>query len=918
MLASWLSPRTSSVDGTLDITPSDSQEDIERILKSRTNIQALESSQNHLKHGGAKPECALDQNYCLFDEEYPVDKVHEIINNYHDDVHHMYHGLNYYPAKDYISHDNFTHGYRHKGSFVCESEVTYIRPGWARNWKNQWVAVVNTDKYPQSLRMYGGKRCEYLPPCYKSFCVQRYTYVKLLCVDPLNTHHRPVVDVFEIPKSVTALAWRESGKPTLSTPNQDSNLDLPIIGSIVYCENSVLDLAATETGPYKWSYLLAVNPHLRGGRVENHLGKTTPSSPDRDSNLDLPILSSRAQHEKRVNQLRHRGGVCVCVYAHEFHNGQSSTSDKVSSIQLEALVSGSNSSSHFPSTCGYGSSGDQSEERLRRKLRFFFMNPIEKWQSKRRFPYKFIVQVFKIILVTVQLCLFAHNRYNHVNYSWDNRIAFSHLFLKGWDATREVNAYPPAVGNLALYKIDDFYSTLDYAVVGYANLTNAIGPYSYAEEDNTMTPPVLCLHQYKEGIIYDCLNFTLGHNITRSVFSSKGFLEANNFQINFSALVQATLDFSVKTVNFKAAGPITPPDCYQFDIQEPYTLRRKVPHMPVVTRIATSGEMPMSDIVIFNRDITVTKITQLSNQWVTCVELGTGAGRIVMANLYFQFRHPIEPYLDQMEVLCRMYAGEPLIITADANAKSPMWYSRIVIRRDKRNDARRPCRRGRAFEEFIYGHRLEVVNQPGNPPQLRRELVLPDQVENGDNVNIKSKELTSALQVAMRKSIPVMKGDTRVGNRPWNDRLQGLRTREFEEGLKEEKRKSYEEYVKEELQQGPWGIPFKIVAGKIRPPTMLSTPKREDDSTTTNWEESTLLPDDDEEADTEEQRELRGAMTRDMYNNKEPVEVVSQDEVIRTIAQMGKKKAPGPDGIVVEVLQKTANLIAPYLAGLRN
>nr|CAD7424604.1 unnamed protein product [Timema monikensis] len=35
-----------------------------------------------------------------------------------------------------------------------------------------------------------------------------------------------------------------------------------------------------------------VNPHLRGGRVENHLGKTTPSSPDRDSNLDLPVLTS--------------------------------------------------------------------------------------------------------------------------------------------------------------------------------------------------------------------------------------------------------------------------------------------------------------------------------------------------------------------------------------------------------------------------------------------------------------------------------------------------------------------------------------------------------------------------------------------------------------------------------------------------
>nr|CAD7263370.1 unnamed protein product [Timema shepardi] len=46
-----------------------------------------------------------------------------------------------------------------------------------------------------------------------------------------------------------------------------------------------------------------VNPHLRGTRVEQHLGKTTHSSPDRDSDLDLPILSSQAQHDKRVKGL---------------------------------------------------------------------------------------------------------------------------------------------------------------------------------------------------------------------------------------------------------------------------------------------------------------------------------------------------------------------------------------------------------------------------------------------------------------------------------------------------------------------------------------------------------------------------------------------------------------------------------------
>ncbi|CAG2053359.1 unnamed protein product, partial [Timema podura] len=46
--------------------------------------------------------------------------------------------------------------------------------------------------------------------------------------------------------------------------------------------------------------LKEVNLHLRGGRVENHLGKTTSSSPDRDSNIDLLVLGSLAQHETSV------------------------------------------------------------------------------------------------------------------------------------------------------------------------------------------------------------------------------------------------------------------------------------------------------------------------------------------------------------------------------------------------------------------------------------------------------------------------------------------------------------------------------------------------------------------------------------------------------------------------------------------
>nr|CAD7393578.1 unnamed protein product [Timema cristinae] len=78
-----------------------------------------------------------------------------------------------------------------------------------------------------------------------------------------------------------------------------------------------------------------VNPHLRGGRVENHLGKTTPSSPDRDLNLDLPVLSSRAQHDKRFIISDYVFKNSRFVYS--FEGGFHSVSDGGASCEQEPL-----------------------------------------------------------------------------------------------------------------------------------------------------------------------------------------------------------------------------------------------------------------------------------------------------------------------------------------------------------------------------------------------------------------------------------------------------------------------------------------------------------------------------------------------------------------------------------------------------
>lgn len=129
-----------------------------------------------------------------------------------------------------------------------------------------------------------------------------------------------------------------------------------------------------------------------------------------------------------------------------------------------------------------------------------------------------------------------------------------------------------------MYKRSEFYEAIDYALHGYYNIDDAIGSYSYIAEDNSVGPVTLCLYEYKEGIIFGfnesyvfdseivetCMNISL--ETFHSFNSSHVLLQHKNINVNFSALVRAHLKFALKTVNLKAAGPITPPDCYRFNV----------------------------------------------------------------------------------------------------------------------------------------------------------------------------------------------------------------------------------------------------------------------------------------------------------------------------------------------------------------
>lgn len=52
---------------------------------------------------------------------------------------------------------------------------------------------------------------------------------------------------------------------------------------------------------------------------------------------------------------------------------------------------------------GHWVSADQDDEALRRKLKYFFMSPCDKYHAKGRKPYKLVLQLLKIVIVTWQV-----------------------------------------------------------------------------------------------------------------------------------------------------------------------------------------------------------------------------------------------------------------------------------------------------------------------------------------------------------------------------------------------------------------------------------------------------------------------------------------------------------------------------------
>jgi mucolipin len=232
-------------------------------------------------------------------------------------------------------------------------------------------------------------------------------------------------------------------------------------------------------------------------------------------------------------------------------------------------------------------------DKMQRKLRYYFMSPIDKWKAKRRFPFKLLIQLIKIILVTAQLMIFGFDMSSYLSQEGNMIVSFREIFLTNWDPVREVMAYPPAAGPYAIYTKEDFYSSVDYAIRQFSNISDmTIGSFGYAintsDTNRNMSDITIRRQRYAMGdaqpsdyvYIYDneivndklIIGELYPPNDQRwfTHFSAFDYFNKHNFSLNFDRLLLIELILPLRTIYLNSLAKYDAPKCYDVNVSIVY------------------------------------------------------------------------------------------------------------------------------------------------------------------------------------------------------------------------------------------------------------------------------------------------------------------------------------------------------------
>uniref|UniRef100_A0A8C8VF18 Mucolipin 2 n=1 Tax=Pelusios castaneus TaxID=367368 RepID=A0A8C8VF18_9SAUR len=212
---------------------------------------------------------------------------------------------------------------------------------------------------------------------------------------------------------------------------------------------------------------------------------------------------------------------------------------------------------------------DLGENALKEDLKFYFMNPCEKYEARRQIPWKLGLQILKIVMVTTQLILFGLSNQLVVSFKEENTVAFKHLFLKGYSGVDEDDY------SCSAYTQQDVYDGILFAINQYCQLKNvSLGTLGYEDD---MLGLQICKQQYKKGTMLpsnDTLNIDIAIEtdciyLEPQVLGSKksGDLKMINssfFNFEFYRLIQVEISFKLKGIDLQTIHARELPDCYAF------------------------------------------------------------------------------------------------------------------------------------------------------------------------------------------------------------------------------------------------------------------------------------------------------------------------------------------------------------------
>ncbi|KAK7101273.1 mucolipin-3-like isoform X2 [Littorina saxatilis] len=242
-----------------------------------------------------------------------------------------------------------------------------------------------------------------------------------------------------------------------------------------------------------------------------------------------------------------------------------------------------NPETHDSKKCSGCFTPDQVDQ-LRRRVKFFFMDPFSKFKARRHLPWKMGLQFLKIVILTIQLVQFGYQRGEVVEFFERSQKALSHLMLKDWDPSYETMPYPPATGTYALYSVDALLDHIDYAWGQYHNLSHRALAYVTLLKDNKtkMDVPIRMCTRFNNYTDFNNGSYLVmsgvGHNCTDldplagpKKYDIRTYLTQHNISIPFKKLLDLTLEFPFKTFHLNLIETHYGPTCYNVNATIKFT-----------------------------------------------------------------------------------------------------------------------------------------------------------------------------------------------------------------------------------------------------------------------------------------------------------------------------------------------------------